>query len=223
MSLFTAIIGASKAADYPPDLPSFTGTVSTWGLYNWNPSGYVGGATFADDSAEAHFLSTAPYAVDYTDFILGSDPPPYLIQLWNDQSATSNDLTSTGSARPILQVTTAVVVASAGTAAANGVYTLRGTFHDKPYYNLSGEPDDIAKNSIGWESYNDDEWDLIVGEALGYSSADDTAYPFQATFTNPNTPTGDPAPTVTASANGTGQIQFDGVACGMAGANPLYP
>lgn len=98
--------------------------------------------------------------------------------------------------KPFAKVMT-VVVAGAGTEAANGTYTYRGQYEGKPFYTLEGQvtPTDpsLDESSITWLAGT--TWG--IGNASGlYASDDDTDYPWQGTFTASN---GDlPAPTLTA-------------------------
>jgi hypothetical protein len=60
------------------------------------------------------------------------------------------------------------LVAGAGTAAANGTYTPRGTNAGKSYYNLVGQPDDFSSSSIYWDGT---QWNITFSDAsTGYSS-----------------------------------------------------
>lgn len=91
-----------------------------------------------------------------------------------------------------------VVVTGAGTAEVNGTYTQRGTFNDKPYYNLANSVSNHTVSSIYFDGPN---W-LVQdsgGNAL-YHSDGIYEYPWLvATWINENSPTGDPVPTVTHS------------------------
>ncbi len=92
-----------------------------------------------------------------------------------------------------------VVVSGAGTAAANGLYTLRGTSVGRPYYNLVGTDSDPVLSAIS-NAQDGDNFTLYSSAPDDplYNTSDFPAYPWQGTWVNPNTPTGDPAPTVTA-------------------------
>jgi hypothetical protein len=87
-----------------------------------------------------------------------------------------------------------VLVSGAGSEEVNGVYTERGTFNGKPYYNLVGEDSDTNIHAIVWETATD-EW-RIRPEDDFYASTSDTTFPWQAT--NWQIQSGDaPVPTVT--------------------------
>lgn len=67
-------------------------------------------------------------------------------------------------------------VSGAGTAAANGVYTVRGTANGKPYYNLVGQADNVAQSSIWWNSV---QWTITSAFATDlYFATDDVAFPW---------------------------------------------
>jgi len=98
-----------------------------------------------------------------------------------------------------------IVVAGAGTAAAIGTYTQRGTSDSKPFYNLVGEVDAISTSSITWETA-DTRW--VIYDSLGdisYLSLDEVATPdLVTTWVNTAPAQGTlPVPTVTAGANPT--------------------
>lgn len=72
-----------------------------------------------------------------------------------------------------------VLVEDAGSSGANGIYTERGVFTDRPYYILEGEADDPSSNSITWDS---ERWVISgSGANLLYTSFDDVAFPWLAT------------------------------------------
>jgi len=87
-----------------------------------------------------------------------------------------------------------VLVSGAGSTESNAVYTYRGEYFGKPYYNKVGEPDNIAKNSI---SFNDNRWDIRASdESTSYSSNENTDFPWSGTtwFANEGN---EPAPVAT--------------------------
>jgi len=93
-------------------------------------------------------------------------------------------------------VTPSAIVAGAGSAAANGTYTERGTFMGKPYYNLVGEADDTGQLCIRWN----DEWEILGAGTydtnMFYYSAPNVAFPWDVvTWTEYNGSL--PVPTVT--------------------------
>jgi len=89
-----------------------------------------------------------------------------------------------------------MIVSGAGSVDANGVYTPRGNYDGKPYYNLLGKPDNLEEWFIRW----DDLWRIDgdpAGDGVLYSSMEDVATPDLVTawdVTNGQPP----APTVTA-------------------------
>lgn len=76
------------------------------------------------------------------------------------------------------------IVSGAGTAAANGTYTERGTFTSKPFYTLDGQPtppDPSADPSSLFWSGDSFSW-VISGDLLYISPEfEDTAFPWLAT------------------------------------------
>lgn len=73
-------------------------------------------------------------------------------------------------------VNSSAVVSGAGTAAANGTYTPRGTHNSRPYYNLTGQPDDTGAIGIIWTTT---QWRITgEGETVLYESNDDVAFPW---------------------------------------------
>lgn len=100
-----------------------------------------------------------------------------------------------------------LVVSGAGTTAANGTYSERGTYNGFPYYNKIGEGDDPEANSIAFFS----EATAITGPSgeLWYYvlSEDPTDSPW-------DTEEGDaPAPTVTTASAGPANLKtVDGLA-----------
>lgn len=87
-----------------------------------------------------------------------------------------------------------MLVSGAGTGAANGTYTLRGTFNAKNFYNLLGSGTDTAVSAIHWTGTY---WEITdTGGTQYYYSTDNVATPNLVTtwilFTGVN-----PLPTVT--------------------------
>lgn len=93
-----------------------------------------------------------------------------------------------------------MIVSGAGTSAANGTYTYRDQGNGKAHYNLTGQPTSLDFFTIVWIGT---AWIITDGDGNSfYSSADDTEFPWQATFTIDGGigDIGDPpAPVVTAS------------------------
>lgn len=89
------------------------------------------------------------------------------------------------------------IVSGAGTSPVNGLYTYRGEFGGKPYYCPEGQPDNTSDYAISWNGA--DTWSIWFGGGnLGFTSSDDVAYPWLATFSVG--PDGDsPAPGVASS------------------------
>lgn len=120
--------------------------------------------------------------------------------------ATLNLSGQTPAAPPTLNC---MSVAGAGTAAANGAYTPRGTVNGKEYYNLVGQPDSTSGYAIGWEDFGiaGIQWGITDSvSAVLYISSDDVATPDLVT-TWLVAPSGSlPVPTVT-SAN-TSKVQL---------------
>lgn len=90
-----------------------------------------------------------------------------------------------------------VIVSGAGTGAADGTYTERGTENDRPYYNLVGEPDSPLASAVSW---NGELWGIWAANTTPYYTNDyeDVAFPWQsAGFTNGEGSGDLPNPTVT--------------------------
>jgi hypothetical protein len=89
-----------------------------------------------------------------------------------------------------------IQVTGAGTAAANGTYTLTGTSNGKNYYNKSGTTTFVS--SVWWDG---GAWGIYnsIGQDLYYSSgADDVATPdLVPTWGLGSAPGSNPVPTVT--------------------------
>jgi len=86
-----------------------------------------------------------------------------------------------------------VLVSGAGSEEVNGVYTERGEFNGKPYYNLVGQPDDLDNYNILWDG---SDWYINFEEVDYYFSDEDVDFPWEVTgWTESNGDT--PAPTVT--------------------------
>ena len=83
---------------------------------------------------------------------------------------------------PCTSVCSNVLVTGAGTCEVNGIYTYRGTYEGKPYYNLTGKPSGVLANGLFWAQ---GEWHLQPGPPGGNSYlADSNAdFPWQATWT----------------------------------------
>lgn len=91
------------------------------------------------------------------------------------------------------------VVSGAGSTAANGTYTPRGTQDGKPYYNLVGQPDSLNNFVISWVSTTTWQMTDFNGNPI-YFSNDDVAFPWLATWETDEGQGGvPPAPTVTHS------------------------
>lgn len=90
-----------------------------------------------------------------------------------------------------------VLVSGAGASGSNGTYTYRGTYAGKPYYNLAGQPDDIANYAVYWSGV---DWTVVGGGSEAgmflYTAIEDVAYPWLvvAWVDNEGFP---PVPTVT--------------------------
>jgi len=86
-----------------------------------------------------------------------------------------------------------VLVSGAGSEEVNGTYTLRGESSGKPYYNLSGENDEVENSSISYDS----EWRIYnSGGDIEYKSDENVEFPWQiTTWTDENG--AQPVPTVT--------------------------
>jgi len=114
-----------------------------------------------------------------------------------------------------------VLVADAGTAAANGLYTYRGQFNNLPYYNLTGQSDSTSLFAI---INNGSQWRLLssVGTNL-YHSLDNTDFPYDSAWTV--TSGSLPAPTVSQDSDqvsGTWE-QLTISNQGFSWINPSYP
>jgi hypothetical protein len=72
----------------------------------------------------------------------------------------------------------AITVSGAGTSGINGIYTLRGTNGDKPFYNKVNTNTDVTTNSIYWDN---NQWGLNDGPGdIYYKSTDNTSFPWQS-------------------------------------------
>lgn len=86
------------------------------------------------------------------------------------------------------------LVAGAGSASVNGLFTERGTSGGKPYYNLDGSPDDEFASVIKWFNVN---WFIIdSGGSIVYESSDAVAFPWLVTTWAVGEDGSPPAPTV---------------------------
>lgn len=199
-----------------PPLPSTVGLVGSWGvLGNSNPVGYPTGECVGTESATGNdntsFTAGSPYPTDWATLISNGDPP-YLINTLDDQNSNANDLTASGSARPVLQVATSAVVVGGSQP---GTYLYSGQWNGYAYYNLSGHADSHNNYSIG--SPDGDGAFTIYGAAaseLAISNDDGHAFPSQSNWV-------DTGSTVTADPNGGGWVQGSATT-GMAGAVELF-
>lgn len=73
------------------------------------------------------------------------------------------------------------LVAGAGSSLLNGIYSARGTYNGKNYYNLTGQASDVV--TFKYALYQgDDFWEMTDGSgALNYISDQTTTYPWQVT------------------------------------------
>jgi hypothetical protein len=131
-------------------------------------------------------LSTLAEYDQFVSLYLAGEPTADPLSYFVHTGKSANLLTPTGN----------IVVSGAGSVDANGVYSPRGEFGGKPYYNLIEKPDNIDEWFIRWE----DNW-IIEGDPAGdgflYTSTEDVATPDLVTawgVTNGLAP----APTVTA-------------------------
>lgn len=204
-----AVMGAAISG--PPALPAFSNSVGCWALWNFNPVGYPSGLGIEINGSDEEVDSVAPYPLKWANVIDDSGTPPYLTDTWYDQNSNTNNLAQTLTKRPVLQITTSVVVSGAGTAAANGVYTYRG-LHDQgsgpaPYYNLVGEPDDPFTVAIS--SNGDNGWIIWQdGDAAFYISGSEATFPWLVAGWNTGDVGVNPTPTVTPAGTQTGEIDF---------------
>jgi len=119
----------------------------------------------------------------------GITPPSWEPKLWQIQGEEIRNQVE------IETLVAEAIVSGAGTIAANGIYTARGTQSGKPYYNLLGQPNDPGAYSI---VYTGSVWS-ITGEPIGglsyyVSPATVADFPWLVTFAEQD---GDsPAPTV---------------------------
>lgn len=91
-----------------------------------------------------------------------------------------------------------MIVAGAGTGAANGTYLYQGLFNSKPQYDLASPLRNIQWDGIDrWKIYDDDNG------LLYYYSLDDVATPDLCTTWVADVAGSNPVPTVTAGANPT--------------------
>lgn len=195
-----------------PPIPSFANTVAAWGLWDWNPLGFVDNIAVAvadgnDDGQTLQFPSplSSPYSGRWESLWNGG-PPIYRANAFVDQNGEANSLTATGSARPTLQVTTSVFV--------DGVeYTYRGQTNSFAYYNKLGQSTSTSNWVIKYDGIND--WIRTDGSGVTVAITDGSSVAFPWLDFNW---TG-PLPT---AGTGAGQMQFDGAANGMAGAAGLF-
>ena len=75
------------------------------------------------------------------------------------------------------QAPSSVLVSGAGSEV-NGIYTYRGEFDGKPYYNLAGAPNSTDTNAIVWNTIN---WVIFSENGDGYyNSTENVEYPWLA-------------------------------------------
>lgn len=117
------------------------------------------------------------------------------------------------------------LVAGAGTAAANGTYTERGTSGGKRYYNLFGQADSTANYCIKWTGT---AWVITSNAgATYYTSSDAVDFPWEVTTWTLGTGV-NPVPTVTeseivvVSGAGTGAANGSYSKRGTTGGKPYY-
>lgn len=96
----------------------------------------------------------------------------------------------------LMSLNTGVLVAGAGTASANGLYTPRGTEEGRPYYNKYLWPANTARSAIVWTGT---EWALILdNEEIGFTNdEEDVAFPWLSTTWEIGPEGSPPTPTVT--------------------------
>ena len=90
-----------------------------------------------------------------------------------------------------------VLVSGAGTSSVDGVYTYRGVFNGKPFYNLLNQPTDIENYSIWWTGI---AWYLVLTNTdEGYLATQNTTFPWLDTVWEVSTAgiSVEPAPMVT--------------------------
>lgn len=86
-----------------------------------------------------------------------------------------------------------VLVAGTGTAAANGVYTFRGYFGGKPFYNKVGTLTSPGESSISWRN---SEWEIRGSDStIFYVAGNNTDFPYPNTWETADG--AEPPPTVT--------------------------
>lgn len=88
----------------PPPIPPTTGAVGIWALFNLNPvQDFAANVSGSDSTQDYHFVGVPPYPFDYAGLTAPPNDPPYLVNTWYDQ-LSANNLSASGSSRPILDV-----------------------------------------------------------------------------------------------------------------------
>jgi hypothetical protein len=98
-------------------------------------------------------------------------------------------------ATPAAPVASSALVSGAGDGHVNGLYTPRGSFNGRAYFNLEGADDDPQLSSIFWSG---SEWIITLsdGDVSYNNDGEDVANPWDSAVWN--TVDGiEPAPTVT--------------------------
>lgn len=204
--------GGSGNATVPPDFPVQPPQGAFDGL-----SAIVGSTQFATinmtdleiTSVDLDVLLNTNYDLLSSVGLNGNEFTVAAVNLVLNQVANSSALGNNGTldlsgqtpaAPPVLNC---MSVAGAGTTAANGAYTPRGTVNGKEFYNLVGQPDSTSNWTIAWADFATGSgvtWGITDGTAsLLYLSLDDVATPDLVTTWIVAPSGGSPVPTVTAA------------------------
>lgn len=208
--ILPGVIAASGGISIPPIPSSANAVLIASVLGNWRPVEYAEGEAFHANSASGLLLPDTPYAVNWNQFINNSEPPPYLLDDFYDQSPSANSLTQTGAARSTLQVTTPVDVTGLG--AGHYLYSgLDGSGYS--YYNLTGHPNSLS-NYVLYANQDDALWEINGAAGSFITQSDGLSFKFAWL----DSWTGS---TVT---QGTGSGEIVGASgCGLVGSGPLFP
>ena len=195
---YTNVAAMAPAPSSSPTLPAFSNIALCAGLWNFNPVGWPSGPSMAiNDEYSPSFTGVSPYPIDYATFIMGDPGFPALADGWYDQNNV-NGLLGTGTARPTFQITSSVTVTGTGA----GVYTYRGQSGGYAYYNLTGQSDSTVNYAIVDNGSNTYKVTGAAGALLNTATSSLDVFPWLSTWTGS---------TVTMTAPGAGEVQFDGV------------
>lgn len=199
---FNSLLAVGGGPPMPPFNPSEVAMLV--GLFGLGGTGLTSGDAVVNDNWDgpAPFLSTSPYATDWT-YVVDQLPFGNVVSTLYDQNDQTNNLTASSTARPNLVPTTSMFYLGQE-------YTWRGMINNGdgllPYYNLLGG--DTAYDHSVIIDQGDAVWSVINNNGdVVTASTNLPAFPDLATW--PDDP-------VTAG-TGSGLVAFDGIANGLQG------